>query len=53
MQLARGMVEGGAALAVMGNHEFNAVYYATPHPERDGEFCAPTPPRTQSSIVPF
>ncbi|MEP7246003.1 MAG: metallophosphoesterase [Gammaproteobacteria bacterium] len=29
---ARSMVEHGAALAVMGNHEFNALGYHTPNP---------------------
>ena len=33
VQIARSMVEGGAALAVMGNHEFNAVAWATHDPE--------------------
>lgn len=30
LHLVRGMVEAGDALALMGNHEFNAVIYATP-----------------------
>jgi hypothetical protein len=29
LQLVRGMVDGGAALAVMGNHEFNALNFWT------------------------
>jgi hypothetical protein len=33
LHIARAMVEAGAALAVMGNHEFNAIGWATP----DGE----------------
>jgi len=32
LEIARTMVEGGAALAVMGNHEFNAVAFHMPHP---------------------
>ena len=32
---AKAMIEGGHALAVMGNHEFNAIAYATADP-RDG-----------------
>jgi len=32
--IAREMVCCGQALAVMGNHEFNAVSYATAHPEK-------------------
>ncbi|MBD3877651.1 metallophosphoesterase, partial [Pseudomonas kunmingensis] len=38
VQIARRMVEAGHALAVMGNHEFNAVAWATPCAERTGEF---------------
>lgn len=34
-RIARAMVETGSALAVMGNHEFNAIAYATPDPGRD------------------
>lgn len=32
VQIAREMVECGQAIAVMGNHEFNAVSFSTPHP---------------------
>ena len=32
-RIARGMVEADAALAVMGNHEFNAVAWHLPDPE--------------------
>jgi len=39
--IARAMVEAGSALAVMGNHEFNAVAYAMPDPEHPGEFMRP------------
>jgi hypothetical protein len=35
LRIARRMVEDGTALAVMGNHEFNAIGYATPD-GRDG-----------------
>jgi hypothetical protein len=34
--IARRMVEAGSALAVMGNHEFNAIAWATPDPDGDG-----------------
>jgi hypothetical protein len=30
LQTVRAMVDGGSAFAVMGNHEFNAMAYATP-----------------------
>jgi hypothetical protein len=39
--IARSMVEQGHAQAVMGNHEFNAVAWATPHDEVEGEFLRP------------
>ena len=34
--IVRAMVEAGEALAVMGNHEFNAIAYATPDPDGEG-----------------
>ena len=39
--IARRMVAGGAALAVMGNHELNAIAWHTPDPERPGEYLRP------------
>lgn len=36
-RLVRAMIDRGAALAMMGNHEFNAVAFKTPHPDREGE----------------
>jgi hypothetical protein len=30
IRIVRPMIDGGTALAVMGNHEFNAIAYATP-----------------------
>lgn len=33
LDIVRPMVENGAARAVMGNHEFNAICFATAHPE--------------------
>lgn len=35
------MVEGGRALAVMGNHEFNAIAWHTPDPQKAGEYLRP------------
>jgi len=32
LQIVRGMVDGGTALAVMGNHEYNALAFWTPDP---------------------
>jgi hypothetical protein len=38
VQLARAMVDAGQALAVMGNHEFNAVAWATEDPDAPGQY---------------
>jgi hypothetical protein len=38
IDLARRMVEAGAARCIMGNHEFNAIAWATPDPEHPGKF---------------
>jgi hypothetical protein len=40
LRLVRAMVEAGTAQIVLGNHEFNAVAYATVHPERL-DYCRP------------
>jgi hypothetical protein len=37
----RRMTEAGSALAIMGNHEFNAIAWHTPDPDRPGEFLRP------------
>lgn len=37
LQIVFGMIDHGSAQAVMGNHEYNAIGYATAHP--DGGFC--------------
>lgn len=41
LRTVRAMVEAGSARVVMGNHEFNAIAYATPDPKRAGEFLRP------------
>ena len=41
LRVVRAMVEAGSAQAVMGNHEFNAIAYATPDPEDDGAYLRP------------
>jgi len=38
LQLVRAMCEDGSALAVMGNHEYNAICYHTPNAIRGGYF---------------
>ena len=41
LSLVRSMVDAGSAQLVMGNHEFNAISYATPNPGTPGEFMRP------------
>ena len=41
LEIVRSMVDGGAARVTMGNHEFNAIAYATPDPRTHGEFLRP------------
>ena len=35
---AKAMIENGSALAVMGNHEYNAICYATPNPHHSNDY---------------
>jgi Calcineurin-like phosphoesterase len=39
------MCAAGAARAIMGNHDFNAVCLATPDPKRPGEYLRPHTPK--------
>ena len=41
LEIVRPMIEGGHALAVMGNHELNALAYHTEDPKSPGEFLRP------------
>lgn len=41
VDIVRRMVETGSALAVMGNHEFNAIAWATPDPQAPGAYLRP------------
>ncbi len=47
LDIARGMVESGNAVAVMGNHEFNALAYHTSRSEREHDYLRP---RTEKNI---
>jgi len=38
IEIVRSMIDRGHARTVMGNHEYNAIAYATPDRERPGEF---------------
>jgi len=39
--IVKRMVDSGSAQIVMGNHEFNAIAYDTPHPDRPGDYLRP------------
>ena len=38
LELVRAMDAAGSARVVMGNHEFNAIAWVTPHPDEPGEY---------------
>jgi hypothetical protein len=37
LEIVRDMIDAGSARATMGNHEFNAIAWATPHPDQPGD----------------
>jgi hypothetical protein len=41
LQVVRGMVEAGAALSVLGNHELNALAFHSESPDQPGEYLRP------------
>jgi len=41
LEIVRPMIDSGAALAVMGNHELNALAFHSPHPEKPGSHLRP------------
>lgn len=41
LEIVKAMVDEGTALITMGNHEFNAIAYATRDPRVDGHFLRP------------
>lgn len=41
LELVRGMMDAGSARATMGNHEFNAIAWATPDPVNEGHHLRP------------
>jgi len=41
LEIARRMLDAGTASAIQGNHEFNAICWATPSPLREGAFIRP------------
>ncbi|MGE9010681.1 metallophosphoesterase [Leptospira interrogans] len=51
LHIAKGMCEAGTALAVMGNHEFNALGWA--EPDGNGEFLRPHTPNNREQHQEF
>lgn len=47
IEIVRPMIESGAALSVMGNHEFNAIAYYTRDPET-GDYLRQHSPKNES-----
>lgn len=41
VKIVRAMVDAGSALAIAGNHEYNACAWMTPNPDQPGEFLRP------------
>lgn len=41
LAIARSMIDSGDARSIMGNHEFNAIGFATPDPATEGECLRP------------
>lgn len=41
LEMVRAMIDAGSARATMGNHEFNAIAWATPDPLADGLYLRP------------
>lgn len=41
IEIVRPMIDEGAALSVMGNHEFNAIAFATEDPDEPGSYLRP------------
>lgn len=53
LQIARAMVEQGHALAVLGNHEFNALAWATADPEDPSAYLRPHTPKNHRQHAAF
>lgn len=53
IEVARPMIDTGTALAVMGNHEFNAIAYATEDPEDNGDYLRPHNERNRTQHQAF
>ena len=52
LETVRGMVDRGDAVALMGNHEYNAIAWFTPRPDRPEEPCRRHTPIRRELIAP-
>ena len=52
LKTVRSMVDRGDAVALMGNHEYNAIAWFTPRPDRPEEPCRRHTPIRQDLIAP-
>jgi hypothetical protein len=52
VDLVRGMAEAGTAQCIMGNHEFNAIAWATPDPDKPGDFLRPHGKPGNQKLIP-
>lgn len=53
LNAVRSMIDAGHARSVMGNHEFNAIGYATPRRDAPGEFLRRRSPKNLSQHADF
>ncbi len=53
VNIVRSMIDAGHARSVMGNHEFNAIGYATPRRDLPGEFLRQHSPKNLSQHTEF
>lgn len=53
LETVRSMIDAGSARMVMGNHEFNAISYATAHPARPGDHLRSHSPKHDAQHKAF
>jgi hypothetical protein len=53
LAIVRAMVDAGHALAIMGNHEFNAIGFAMPDPRAPGQFLRRRSPKNVAQHAEF
>lgn len=53
VDIVRAMIDAGSAQIVIGNHEFNAVAYATPDPDEPGAFLRRHTPKNTAQHQAF